>query len=52
VDEEIIFLDFGFIGVESSRLRAFNDLPIDIKISVMAWADVGGCILLPVHAAT
>jgi hypothetical protein len=51
VDKEIIFLDLSFIGVERSRLRAFNYLPIDIEISIMAWAYVSGCFLFPVHAA-
>jgi hypothetical protein len=51
VNEEIAFLDLGFVFVEGSRLRAFNDLPSDIKISIMARADVGSYILLPVNTA-
>jgi hypothetical protein len=51
VNEEITFLDFGFIFVKSSRLRAFNNPPIDIKVSIMAWADVGSYFLLPVYTA-
>ena len=48
---ENIFLNFGFVLVEGSRLGAFDDLPINIEICIMAWANVGFSILSPIYPA-
>ena len=51
MDKEIVFLDFGFITIERARLRTFNFFAIDIKIGIVAGADVSRCFGFPVHAA-
>jgi hypothetical protein len=42
VNVEDIGLDLGLILVKRARLRAFYDPPVDVKIGIMAGADISG----------
>jgi hypothetical protein len=49
MDEEIAFLDLGFIFVKWPRLWTLHNLPVDVKVGIMAWAYVCTFFYLPVH---
>ena len=51
LDEEQAVLDPGGVRVERMRRRPGNDLAVNIKMAVVAGADVLALIRLPVHTA-
>jgi hypothetical protein len=51
MDEEIVFLDLGFVFVKWPRLWTCHNLPVDVKVGIMARAYVCTFFYFPIDPA-